>query len=366
MEKHNELTFQIMVEASPNAIILADSNGRITLINKQTELLFGYTREEIIGKDVDILLPEKYKKGHPKLMKMFFTNPKSRPMGVGRDLFAQRKDGSEFPIEIGLSPINRPEGLVVLTSIIDITERKKTEELQKIHLKKIENKNKELEQFTSIASHDLRAPLQSIGSFANLLSTDHSKNLNEEGAKSLEYISDAVARMTKLIDGLLDYGQIGNSSELKKLNCNIIVANALADLHYAISKSNAVIEVNELPKLLGYETELRLLFQNLIANAIKFKKTDENPKIIVAAEKQASYWRFTVTDNGIGISPEYQQKIFAIFHRLHKTSDYEGSGIGLAHCKKIVELHNGEIGVESLPGVGSTFYFTINTNLELE
>jgi len=177
--------FRLVVESAPNAIILADKDGNILLVNKQTELLFRYDREELIGNNIELLLPKKFNASHPKHIKLFFEDPKRKPMGAGRDFFAIRKDGSEFPVEIGLSPIVMPEGQAVLTSIIDITERKKREEIEKLHLRKIEDKNKELEQFTFIASHDLRAPLQSISSFIELLIEDYAENLDETGKKSL-------------------------------------------------------------------------------------------------------------------------------------------------------------------------------------
>jgi light-regulated signal transduction histidine kinase (bacteriophytochrome) len=256
------------------------------------------------------------------------------------------------------------EGRLVLTSIIDITERKKAEETQKLHHKKIENKNKELEQFTYIASHDLRAPLQSITSFIQLLMEEHAKDLDETGNKSLQFIGEAATRMKELINGLLDYGRIGKSSKLKVVDFNNIVNTVCEDLDYIIKYSKAEIKVEQLPVILCYETEIRLLFQNLIANAIKFMKPGVDPSIIISAQKYKSYWKFMVKDNGIGIDPEFKEKIFIIFQRLHRSEEFEGIGIGLAHCRKIVELHNGEIGVDSEPDKGSTFYFTINSNLE--
>jgi len=171
--------------------------------------------------------------------------------------------------------------------------------------------------------------------------------------------------MKELISGLLDYGSLGKSAEIKEIDCNKIVKTVYEDLNFLITSTNTKIEVGELPILLGYETEIRLLFQNLIANAIKFKKPNLDPDIIISAEKNNSLWNFKVKDNGIGIDPDYKEKIFNIFQRLHRSDEFEGTGIGLAHCRKIVELHNGEIGVVSQLGEGSTFHFSINTNLEL-
>ena len=359
MFKGNEKIFQLVVDAAPNAIILVDSKGVITFMNRHTEILFGYSRKELTGKNISNLLPERFRKQHPELVKGFHSNPEVRPMGSGRDLFALKKDGSEFPIEIGLNPLETDEGKFVLASIIDITERKKTEEREKLHSKAIEAKNKELEQFAYIASHDLREPLQSISSFIQLLASDYSDQIDDIGQESLKYIMEAITRMKNLIQGLLDYSRLGKEAELTEIDCNKIVEDVIADLNFSIMKTEAEIEIGILPVLYGYEVELRLLFQNLIGNAIKFRKKDTRPLIYISAEKDKNYWKFKISDNGIGITPDYYEKIFTIFQRLHRRDEYEGTGIGLAHCRKIVDLHNGNIWVESEPGVGSSFYFTI-------
>ena len=356
--------FRLVVESAPNAIVLVSKDGIISLVNKQTEYLFGYTREELIGEKVEILLPDKLRAAHPKLRNMFLETPQSRAMGAGRDLYARRKDGSEFPIEIGLNPIETAGGDQVLASIIDISERKKIESAMQLNTKKIEEKNKELEQFTYIASHDLQEPLNTIISFVKLIKENSEDKFNETEADFLQYIHEASIRMKGLIKGLLDYGRLGKKAQSKKMNLNLLVKSVCYDLDSLIQKSNAKITLGELPTMYAYETELRLLFQNLISNAIKFMDPDKMPEIHIDAEKEKSHWRFSVKDNGIGIDAKYKEKVFIIFQRLHSQTKYEGTGIGLAHCRKIVELHNGDIGVDSEVGKGSTFNFTINTNLK--
>ena len=165
--------------------------------------------------------------------------------------------------------------------------------------------------------------------------------------------------MSKLIKGLLDYSRIGANKELVSVDCDKLVKNVLNDLSAQINETKAEVEVDPLPVLMGYETELYGLFQNLISNAIKFRKKEVKPKIHILAHKREDSWEFGIADNGIGMEPKYQQKIFAIFQRLHLRKEYEGTGIGLAHCQKIVDLHGGKIWVDSQPGAGSTFYFTI-------
>lgn len=225
-------------------------------------------------------------------------------------------------------------------------------------------KNKEIEQFVYIASHDLQEPLRTTTSFVELLQRQYQGKLDDKADKYLNFITDASNRMKTLIKDLLDYSRIGSKKELNKIDCNETLKAVLADVGNAINQANAVITYQSLPVISGYTTEIKQLFQNLIINAIKFRKKDVPPYIQVSATSLPAHWKFSVTDNGIGIAPEHKDKIFLIFQRLHTKSQYEGSGIGLAHAKKIVEIHGGEIWIESMPGEGTTFYFTISKKLE--
>jgi light-regulated signal transduction histidine kinase (bacteriophytochrome) len=220
--------------------------------------------------------------------------------------------------------------------------------------------NRELEQFAYIASHDLQEPLRSVKSFAELLQKKLGQDADKEVRKYLEFVTASGERMTELVKGLLDYSRIGREKQPESVNCNRLVADVLADLGAAIGQSKAEVVVSDLPVLKAHAVELRQLFQNLISNALKFRHNGTAPKIVVSAEQQPTkHWRFVVQDNGIGIDEKYKDKIFIIFQRLHKRDEYGGTGIGLAQCKKIVELHGGEIWMKSNPGNGSAFYFTI-------
>ncbi len=230
----------------------------------------------------------------------------------------------------------------------------------------LEAKNKELEQFAYIASHDLQEPLNTISSFIGLIAEDYGDSFDEVGKESLAFISDASKRMKNLIDALLEYSRLGRSREYKNVDCNIVLQELQDDLKKIIEETNANITIGKLPVVKGSEIELRLLFQNLISNAIKFRDAKTIPKIDISCtkrgnskEKVNSFWQFSVKDNGIGIPEEHKERIFAIFQRLHSRDQYQGTGIGLAHCKKIVESHGGEIWLESKEGKGSTFHFTI-------
>jgi signal transduction histidine kinase len=227
----------------------------------------------------------------------------------------------------------------------------------------MESKNQELEQFAYVASHDLQEPLRTISGFVDLLKKEYREKLEGNGPIYLNYLSQASDRMKTLIKDLLDYSRIGREKQAMPVDCNGLLEEVLADLGKSIRESGARINTGYLPTLRAYPTELKLLFQNLIANSIKFRHPDRRPEISVSAIQENTKWKFTVSDNGIGIEKQFLERIFIIFQRLHSRTQYEGSGIGLAHCKKIVEVHQGEIWAEATPGLGTRFYFTISRDL---
>jgi PAS domain S-box-containing protein len=217
----------------------------------------------------------------------------------------------------------------------------------------------ELEQFTYVSNHDLQEPLRTITHFTRLIHEEYAGKLDEDGNKYLDFVYNSSKRMGELIRDLLEYSLLGRESKKGMLDCNQIVNDAIANVDDIIKQSSARITVEKLPSVFGYETELRLLFQNLITNAIKFRKRDITPEVMISAKIHENEWLFSIKDNGIGIDKKQSEKIFIIFQRLHNRNEFGGTGIGLAHCKKIVEMHDGRIWVESTPGAGSTFLFTI-------
>lgn len=225
-------------------------------------------------------------------------------------------------------------------------------------------KNKELEQFVYIASHDLQEPLRTIAGFVDLLQRQYNSQLDENAEKYFNYISSASARMRVLIQDLLVYSRIGVKKEFVTIDCNVLLGEVLADLGSAIEKSGAVINAGQMPVIKGYPTEMKQLFQNLLINAIKFRKPGVIPEINVLVKDENDHFQFSISDNGIGIEEQHKEKVFLIFQRLHTNKTYEGSGIGLAHTKKIVELHGGKIWIESEIGKGTTFHFTLLKNIE--
>lgn len=222
--------------------------------------------------------------------------------------------------------------------------------------------NAELEQFAYVASHDLQAPLATIASYAQLLEKRYKDQLDSQANKFIGNIVQGCTRMQTLIDDLLEYSRVGRSQKpFKPSNCNQVVEQALANLQAVIRDTQAVVSYGELPVVTGDISQLVQLFQNLVGNAIKYRQ-DAPPAVCISACKQQDSWLFSVSDNGIGIAPQHQERIFQIFQRLHTQKEYSGTGIGLAICQKIVEHHGGRIWVESESGQGSTFYFTINEN----
>ncbi len=246
----------------------------------------------------------------------------------------------------------------------NITESVNANRALKRYATQMEAKNKELEQFAYIASHDLQEPLRTIISFTDFLSNEYKSKIDEQGVKVMDFISDAGNRMHRLIKGLLDYSRLGHNSELKKINCNELLKSIESDLSLVIQEKEATLKIKKLPTIQGYEVELRLLFQNLISNAIKFTKPDTPAIVDIQASKKSDHWEFSVKDNGIGIAEEHQKKVFLIFQRLNSRQDYEGTGIGLANCRKIVDLHQGKIWVTSKPDHGTTFFFSIPFQIE--
>ena len=263
-------------------------------------------------------------------------------------------------VHIKLDQAGNPYRL--MGSNIDITKELELER-QQIQAQQLQQKNRELEQFAYIASHDMQEPLRTVKNFVHLIDKKYHNQLDDNADRYLQFITDATTRMSDLVKGLLDYSRIGVKKRLSEVNCNELIGNIQVDIKTLINENNASIQFDYLPIITAYPTELRLLFQNLIVNAIKFKQANTDPIVKISCQILNNYWKFSVEDNGIGIAREDQEKIFIIFQRLHQSNNCKGTGIGLAHSQRIVSLHDGKIWVESEIGKGSTFYFTISHNL---
>jgi PAS domain S-box-containing protein len=506
----SEKTHRDLLEALPDAMVVIDSDGFMVLVNEQTERMFGYHREEMLGQPIEILVPERVRRQHITHRRHFFTRPESRPMGVHLRLFGQRKDGSLFPVEISLSPIRTEQGILAASVIRDITQRERqeakfrtlvenipavtfiapldesvpelyvspqieellgftqkewvedpvlwhrqlhpedrdrwnrqfaptcasgepfrstyrfmakdgrvvwvhgsarmvrdaegkllflqgvafdvtpikeaeetlreakealhqvnadlerrvqerTEQLNR-SMAELQEKTEELEQFAYVASHDLREPLRTLVNWPQLLAKQYKGRLDEQADGWINRIIGGAERMRRLIDDLSQYARVlRRDRAFAPVDCALVAREAYSNLQAAIEESGALVVLRTLPVVQGNQQQLMLLFQNLIGNAIKFRDPERPVRVEVDSRPHEIGWELWVKDNGIGIEARYLERIFGLGERLHSASKYAGTGFGLAICEKIVAGHGGCIKAESVPGQGSTFFFTLRS-----
>ena len=354
-----EQRFRQLIEAAPSGMIMVDQAGSICLANARAHEMFGYANAELHGQSIESLAPDRFRKYLSEYRQKFFASPRTRAMGAGRDLYGLRKNTSEFPVEIGLNPVETNEGRFILSSVVDITERKRREKGLKDYARTLEEINAELDQFTYIASHDLQEPLRNLISYSALLKEDLGSNFEDNVEEDLHFITDAARRMNKLVEDLLTLSHT-RRSDMKhvKVSLNECVGDALESLRSVVDQSMAVIQCDTLPEVIGDPTYLTMLFQNLLGNSLKFIK-DRSPEIQITAQKKGRNWIVGIKDNGIGIKEDHLERIFSPFKRLHGKNEYGGTGIGLAICRKAVERHGGHIWVESEFGKGSQFWILL-------
>jgi PAS domain S-box-containing protein len=359
VRRQAEERFRQVVEASPSGLVMVDAAGTIALVNAEIERLFGYRREELVGQPIEMLVPARVRGEHAGDRRAYCAAPSARAMGAGRDLYGVRRDGGEFPVEIGLNPIRTPAGLLVLGVVVDITERKAAEEALDARTRDLERSNAELEQFAYVASHDLQEPLRMVASYTELLAERYRGRLDEKADKYIHYAVDGARRMRQLVNDLLAFSRVGTQGKaFAPVDTAGVVRRVLAGMRGAITESGAEVVCGELPTVDADESQLGQVFQNLIGNAIKFR-SQAPPRIRIDAAPSAGAWKFSVADNGIGIDPAYAETVFQMFQRLHERGRYHGSGIGLAIVKKIVERHGGRVWFESRAASGTVFHFTL-------
>ncbi len=370
----HEAQLTSFLEAAPQAIVAVDAQGRIGLVNRATEEMFGYERGELLGQPLSLLIPERYREAHQGHRERFFTDPRRRTMGKGLSLAGRRRNGTEFPVEVGLSYVDMPaedgqwDGLrMAIGMVSDITERKRYEdELARVN-EELRRSNLELEHFGYAASHDLQEPLRLITNYLQLLERRLADRLDGSEREFLHYTTDAAARMKTLIQDLLRLSRAGRQElKLNPVEASTVFETARGSLLLAIEESGAEITADELPEIVADAGLLAQVLQNLMANAIKFQETGSRPEVHVSARREGPDWVFAVRDNGIGIDERHGERIFQMFERLHGIEEYAGSGVGLAIAKRIVERHGGRIWVEPAPGHGSVFLFTVPVHIRRE
>ena len=362
-EKHlgqMEGRYRGLLEAAPDAMVVVNQGGSIVLLNVQAEKQFGYSRDELVGQKVKNIIPEGFAERLIADALRSVEDALAQQIGAGIELVGQRKNGSEFPIEIMLSPLESAEGILVTAAVRDITTRKKAEADLLNKVEELNRSNEELGQFAYIASHDLQEPLRMVASYTQLLSRRYKGKLDSDADKFIAFAVDGASRMQRLIQDLLAYSRVGTKgTDLIEISSEAALEQALLNLRGAILEKGALVTHDSLPPVLADEMQLIQLFQNLVGNAIKYQSS-AIPKVHISAAKNGvKKWTFSVKDNGLGIDSQYFEKIFGMFQRLHKRQEFAGTGIGLAICKKIVERHGGRISVKSQPGHGSTFCFAL-------
>lgn len=396
----DERLFRAVVEAAPYAMLLVHRDGRIALVNAETERLFGYDRTELVGQPLEMLLPERFRRGHKALRNGFIEAPQSRPMGAGRDLFGRRKDGSEVPMEVGLRPVITAAGPGVLAALTDITLRKQAEaDLRRLNgalaaanralrqanteitqkNAEISRKSEEVEGFVYIVSHDLRAPLVNLQGFSRELelccgeleaavgrlglTPDQLQDLNtiihDDMAGTLRFIAASVGKFDRLINALLALSRTGKQQYRRdRLDVRAIAQATVDMLSGGIQASGARIVIGDLPDAWGDATAVGQVFANLVENALKYADPARPPEIEIGGgplDGLAEYW---IKDNGVGIPAHAHARLFQVFQRFHPERA-AGDGIGLAAIKRIVERLGGTIHAEDVARVGAVFHFTL-------
>jgi PAS domain S-box-containing protein len=337
-----EQRFRALLESAPDAVVVVGADGCIALVNRQTEELFGYERDQLLGRSPGMLIPERLRAPSGG----YFSGG-----GAAMELDGLRADGSEFPVDVTLSPLSTDEGTMTYIAIRDITARRLMED-------ELRRSNHDLEQFAYVASHDLSEPLRVISGFVELLSRRYSSQLDEEGERFIEFIVSGVERMQALIDDLLAYSRAGRATlDPREVDVAALVDDLLRPLRPELDARGIEVQVGMLPTIRAEKSLLRQVFQNLISNAAKFSDAAA-PVVRISSERVPGAWRFEVSDNGPGVDVRYRKRVFEMFQRLHGR-DVPGSGIGLAIVKRLVERHGGRVWVSDASPRGARFNFTI-------
>jgi len=351
--KKSEEKFRSLLDSAPDATVIVNEKGIIQVTNHQTENLFGYSREEMIGQPVEILIPGELRGKHEHHREGFVKAARVRTMGEGIELNAVKKNGTRFPVEISLSPIQTEEGMLVSASVRDITLRKNLEN-------ELKRTNAEVEAFTYSVSHDLRAPLRGIIGFTAILEEDYSNKLDDEAKRITAVIKNNTLKMGHLIDNLLTFSRMGRQDILKtSINTGVMIKEVIEELSPKNNGQAIQWDIQSLPLIHADINTIRQVWVNLISNAIKYSGNKEHPIIEIGSFNHEGQAAFFIKDNGVGFLEKYKDKLFKVFQRLHSAEEFEGTGVGLALVEKIISKHGGKVWAKGEVDKGASFYFSL-------
>ncbi|WP_229507090.1 sensor histidine kinase [Pseudoduganella rivuli] len=355
--QESEARMRAVFDSVADAIITIDEAGIIERLNPAAESLFGYPEAEAAGRNVSLLMPAGHRERHDGYLAHYRATGERKIIGIGREVEGLRKDGSIFPMELTVTEMWLGTRRMFTGVVRDISQRKQAEQENRQLMQELTSANEELTNFAYVVSHDLKAPLRGIGSLADWLATDYAQHFNEEGREHMRLLINRVHRMGALIDGILQYSRVGR---VKEARVPVALSRMLADVVDLLAPPhNIQVTVQpDMPTLVLEPTRLQQVFHNLISNAIKYMDKPDG-QVTVGCTEQDGHWRFFVADNGPGIEARHFERIFQLFQTLAPRDRVESTGVGLALVKKIVEMYQGSVGVESVIGQGSTFWFTL-------
>ncbi|MBA4149153.1 MAG: PAS domain S-box protein [Verrucomicrobia bacterium] len=383
--RDNEERMRAILQTAVEGIITIDERATVELINPAAEKLFGYSASEVIGQNVSMLMPSPYREEHDTYMHNYSSTGHPKIIGIGREVVGQRKDGSVFPMDLAVSEVRLANKRLFTGFVRDITERKRAEAQLADLAQTLAEKNKELETIVYVASHDLRSPLVNIQGFSKELAracdkvraTLESSNdpkvskpeikliLEEDVPEAISFIQAGVTKIDALLAGFLRFSRLGRAAiKIERLDMNAMLQSIAKAMEFQVKQAGATLKIDSLPECMGDSTQVNQVFTNLLENSLKYRDPQRAGLIEVSGQIEDSHSVYTVRDNGIGIAPEHQVKVFEIFHRLNPNAS-EGEGLGLTIAQRILERQHGKIWIESKIGVGSSFFVSLPSTTNL-